>query len=291
MSQPAAIGLTASSTAFVLTAAIGLTASAAMVLSGSPGLGGYDLSELFGWHAILMVFALLFLMPAGLVVYSFDLPAFASRFPNRASRKPLHYGLQTAAFLCILAAYGFAYIAHERSGKEHLALHAKLFSRTVHVWTGLAVIAALIYQASGGWVKVFTPPRRRLFSSHSKIGLYVWLAALFPLVLAAYFRWFVKAESSLLALTFLACILANAAAVYWWLDKAVPPTAAPPSAPAAPSQQRESPTTSSNGTAVVTRRSPAIPLNTAPGDDEEERKGLISSLPDQRVAQPTNTEG
>lgn len=170
--------------------------------------GGYDLSELFYWHPLLLTIALLLLMPIGMLVYKDG--ALGSRcLPDRAKRRFAHIVLQAAAVLFALAGYAAAYVSHERSEKPHLAVPVRYWSRSIHVWSGLLVIAAVVAQALGGAVR--TVWRKRL--PHRDVGVWIWMASLIPLLLAAYFRFSMKGYE-LSGWLFAACICAVATAFF-----------------------------------------------------------------------------
>lgn len=163
---------------------VGSACIVSVVLLSLPSLGGYEPSSLFYWHPLLLSTSCLLLMPLGIIVYQSD----SRWFPDHARRRRAHIILQSAATALAIIGYVAAYVAHEQSEKSHLAIPVRYWSRSFHVWAGLAVIAALVLQACGGAIKVIW--RRRL--PHSSIGLWIWCTALLPLLLAAYFRFSMK---------------------------------------------------------------------------------------------------
>lgn len=200
--SPRCIQLTAHPAVYVGACAL------AVGLLSAQGAGGYDVAELFYWHPLLLTIAFLLLMPIGMLVYKDD--SMGSRcFPDRAKRRRVHIVLQTAAVLLALLGYAAAYVSHERSEKPHLAVPVRYWSRSIHVWTGLLVIAAVVAQALGGAVRTLW--RKRV--PHRDVGAWIWMAALNPLLLAAYFRFSMKGYE-LSGWLFAACICAVATAFF-----------------------------------------------------------------------------
>jgi hypothetical protein len=150
--------------------------------------------------------------PLGLIAYGLEHPTYKSRWPERRDKRRVHGLLQVVACILALAGYAAAYIAHEQSGKDHLALERPLLSRQLHVWIGLAALAAIIvYQVGTGLWKWYSPTR--VFPRHGVAGPWLWLLCLAPFILAAYFRWQQKGYPWV-ALAFVFCVCVSFVATY-----------------------------------------------------------------------------
>jgi len=196
-------------------AALPILLTCAAVISlwiiASPGSGGYDAGTLFAYHPILMAVGFMLFTPLGLIAYGLDHPTYKSRWPERRDKRRVHGLLQLAACVFALAGYAAAYIAHEQSGKDHLALERPLLSRQLHVWIGLSALAAMVYQVGTGLWKWWSPTR--VFPRHGVAGPWLWLLCLAPFILAAYFRWQQKGYPWV-ALAFVLCVCVSFVATY-----------------------------------------------------------------------------
>ena len=168
---------------------------ACVVITATPSLGGYNLTTLFAWHAVLLTASVAVLLPAGLLAYGGSAGGGA---------RLRHIVLMSAAAALAAAGYAAGYVAHSLGGKDHLALNRGNLARTAHVWLGLAALAALAVQAAGG-----AAAAARLYPSlqHVAWGRVIWGLAVVPLALAVFFRWFQLGNDAVGAL--LALLLAG----------------------------------------------------------------------------------
>ena len=176
-----------------------------IAITATPSLGGYDVSTLFAWHAVLLTSAVALLIPAGLLSYS---SGGGSCGGSCGGARRRHIILMAAAAVLAAAGYAAGYIAHAQGGKDHLALNRGNAARTAHVWLGLAALAALALQASGGGALAL---RLAPVPLHMTAGRAVFCLACAPLALAIYFRWLVlghAAVGALLALALAVVLLA-----------------------------------------------------------------------------------
>ena len=197
----------------ILTFAAAAAGVIAVFIVASPSLGGYDVSALFAWHPVLLTAAVLLAAPMGVAAYS-DGPSgpLSQLWPRTCSPRSSHLTALAASAGLAAAGYAAGYIAHEISGKDHLALARGNSLRTMHVWFGLLALAALSVQVAAGLARVLLSPTDRRVQLaaawHSRAGRFVWALSASPLALAVAFRWLPSAPAAGAVLSALMCIAA-----------------------------------------------------------------------------------
>ena len=144
-----------------LLACAGALALTLLVLA-FPALGGYGWPALFSWnlHPTLLHLAIMGALPYGMLQYRLQDGGLllgggggaggGGAGLSRAQERLRHGAVQGAGLACALAGYAVAYTLHELKGHAHLpALHKPWFKQ-LHIYGGLAALAALLWQAALG---------------------------------------------------------------------------------------------------------------------------------------------
>lgn len=113
-------------------------------------------------------------MPAGLFTYA---RGGAASVPREASRL-VHGALMAGGATLMFLGYGAAWWIHHSKGHAHLPRlpPASPLVKSLHVYGGLLVLAAVAAQAAAGALKVANSGSR-IFTWHGAVGPGVWVGA------------------------------------------------------------------------------------------------------------------